>query len=137
MWEEVASGGLLDFQSGMKQYDELIPEGGRAKLRLNLRSPVSQGVVDTVQNALDAAGIPDVKVTKGSPVMNIFFKKGFPWLPVIVGVIIPLLIVLAIVIVSWQLYRDSPAAFSGAMILALGVVGAATFFGIRAFRRST
>lgn len=131
-WEEVASGNLIEFYSGLRQYDYLIPEGSRGKLQLNLRAPVSRGVAQTVENALVTAGIPNVKVTTSSPTLNIFFKKGFPWLPVIVGVIIPLLAILAILIISWQLYKESPAM--GFAFLAT-VAFAATFIGMTVLRR--
>lgn len=122
MWEEVAQGGVIDLYSGLREYDSLIPEGGRGMLRLNLRLPVSQSVADKVESALKAAGIPDVKVTTASPVLKIYFRKGFAWLPVIVGVIIPLLIVLAIAVISWLLYKQvGPAAASLTLIVA-GVI---------------
>lgn len=133
MWEEVAQGSVLELYSGLRQYDYLIPEGSRAMLQLNLRLPVSQGVADTVENALEAAGIPDVKVTTASPVLRIYFRKGFPWLPVVVGVILPLLITLAIVVVSWQLFKETGPA-TGSLILIAGI-GVAALAGIMLLRR--
>jgi len=132
MWEEIAQGSLLDFYSGLSQYDHLIPEGSRAMLQLNLRLPVSQEVADEVERALKAAGVPDAKVT-ASPVLRIYFRKGFPWLPVVVGVIIPLLIVLAIVVVSWQLFKETGPT-TGSLILIAGI-GVAVLAGIMLLRR--
>jgi hypothetical protein len=122
MWEEVAQGGVIDLYSGMREYDALIPEGGRGMLRLNLRLPVSQNVADQVESALVAAGVPDVKVTTSSPVLRIYFRKGFAWLPVIVGVIIPLLVVLAIVIIGWQLYKQAGPVAASLTLIVAGVI---------------
>lgn len=125
MWAEVAQGSVLDLYSGMHQYDALIPEGNRAMLQLNLRLPVSRSVAGEIESALKAAGVPDVKVTTGSPVLRIYFRKGFPWLVVIVGVILPLLIVLAITVVSWQLFKEEPLVGSALLIAGIGVAALA------------
>ena len=133
--EEVARGSVMDFYSGLSQYDYLIPEGSRGMLQLNLRLPVSPSVTQQVENALKAAGIPDIKVTTASPVLKIYFKKGFPWLPVIVGVIIPLLIILAITITSWQLFKET-GPDTGSLIL-VAAIGVAALAGILLLRRAT
>lgn len=127
MWEEVASGDPIEFVSGLEAYDKLVPEGSWAMLRLNLTLPVTEGVAQTIEDALVAAGVPDVSVKTASPVLKIYFKKGFPWLPVIVGVIVPLLIVLAITVVSWQLFKE--VGPTNATLLILLAVGAVAFAG--------
>lgn len=122
-WTEVASGDPMDLYA-IRSYDELIPEGSRGMLKLNLRLPVSQSTADAIEDALRTAGIPDVYVRTASPELKIFFKKGFPWLPVIVGVIIPLLIILAITVISWQLFKENPVAAGMTLLLGIGVAAA-------------
>lgn len=123
MWVEVANGSPTEFSSGLEAYDSLLPEGSRALLRLNLTLPVTEGVAQTIEDALVAAGVPEVRVTTSSPVLNIYLRKGFPWLPVIVAVIIPLLIILAITVVSWQLFKEvGPTNTTLLILLAVGTV---------------
>lgn len=123
MWQEVASGDPIEFVSGLEAYEHLIPEGSWGLLQLNLTLPVTEGVAQTIEDALVAAGVQDVSVKTASPVLKIYFKKGFPWLPVIVGVIVPLLIVLAITVVSWQLFKEvGPTNTTLLILLAVGAV---------------
>ncbi len=107
-WEEIGRGTKNDLATGLREYDPMIPEGSRGYLKLNTSTPIHSGVVRAIESGLKFAGIPDVNVTYNNRALNIFWKKGFPWLFAIVGVILPLLIVLAIILVSWQLYREAP-----------------------------
>ncbi len=107
-WEEIASGTKDDLASGLREYDPLIPEGSRGYLKLNTSTPIHSGIVSAIKTSLELAGIPNVDVTYNNRAINIFWKKEFPWLVAIVGVIIGLLTILAIVLVTWQLYREAP-----------------------------
>lgn len=108
MWEEIANGTKDDLATGLREYDPMIPEGSRGYLKLNTSTPINSGIVSAVDSALRFAGIPDVNITYNNRALNIYWKKGFPWLVAIVGVILPLLIILAIILTTWQLFRESP-----------------------------
>ena len=122
-WEEIASGTRNDLASGLREYDPMIPEGSRGYLRLNTSTPIHIGIVRSVESALTAAGVPDVNVTYDNRALNIYWKKGFPWLIAIVGVILSLLLILAIILTTWQLFRETPG-------LTLPVLGGAVTIGV-------
>lgn len=138
-WEEIGSGTRNDLATGLREYDPLIPEGSRGYLRLNTSTPVHIGIVRSVEAALTFAGIPDVNVTYDNRALNIYWKKGFPWLIAIVGVILPLLLILAIILTTWQLFREAPELtlpFLGAIsTVAIAGAGLAIVAGIILLRR--
>jgi len=126
MWQEIASGNLLD-AAELSSYESQLAEGDRALLELDLRLPVSVGVAQTLEEQLRNAGVIDVRVTTASPMLRIYFRKGFPWLAVIAAVVLGL-IVLAILIIGWRLYKEVfpdglPAPISAGLIVALAILG--------------
>ena len=129
-WEEVAEGGVLNL-GNVSQYESQLEEGSRNWLQLSLRMPVSAGVAADLENILHEAGVENVQVTTSSPVLNIYFNKGFPWLAVIAAIIIASLVVAALVI-SWKLFTEVPWAIP---YLALGGIALATLIGIYLVRR--
>lgn len=128
-WEKVAEGGFLQL-ANLSQYEPYFEEGDRGLLELDLRLPVSEGVAQELEDMLTEAGVPDVKVRTASPMLRIFFRKGFPWLAVIAAIIIGL-IVLAILIVSWRLFREVPGAVPLFAIAGLGVLALLVIWGTR------
>lgn len=130
-WQEVATGEVINLVN-LPNYENELAEGSTNWLRLNLRLPVSQGVADDLENLLEEAGVEGVRVTASSPVLNIYFTKGFPWLAVIVAIILASLVVAALVI-SWELFTMVPEGFRPLVILAgVAVVG---FLGVYLLRR--
>lgn len=129
-WQEVASGSAIDLIN-LGQYEEELPEGSRNLLELYLRLPVTEGVAQTLEDALGAAGVPDVRVTTASPMLKIYFTKGFPWLAVIVGVIIASIVVFALV-VMWKLSTAAPAAIP---LMAIAAIAVAAVVGIYLVKR--
>ncbi len=123
MWEELADGGVIDLYSGIQYYEQFIPEGGKVRVRFNLRQSLSSSVVDDLQERLEAAGVEDVKVTTGSPVLNVSFRKGFPWLAIVAAIVL----VIAVLIISWKLLVWIEGVAPGATKLivwgAVGLVG--------------
>ena len=122
IWEEIARGTKNDLATGLREYDPMIPEGSRGYLRLNTSTSINSGIVSAVDSALRFAGIPDVNITHDNRALNIYWKKGFPWLVAIVGVILPLLIILAIILTTWQLFRESPE-IARQFLSSIGIVG--------------
>ena len=127
-WEQIASGELLDARD-IERYEARINEGQRALLELKLRAPAPEYIVTELQSQLQKAGVWEAQVTTGSPLLRVSWRKGFPFLPVIVGIILGL-IVLAILIVGWRLFKEIIAAIpdpfkglaAGGIILVMAVV---------------
>ncbi len=129
-WQEVAEGGVFDLIN-LGQHESQLEEGSRNWLQLSLRMPVSAGVAADIENILREAGVEGVRVTTSSPVLNIYFNKGFPWLAVIAAIILASLVVAALVI-SWKLFTEVPGAIP---YLAIGGIVLATLLGIYLVRR--
>lgn len=104
MYKLIAQGGILD-ANDLAQYEDYFDEGDKGLLELDLRLPVSQSIAQGLENKLREAGVQDVRVTTASPMLRIYFRKGFPWLAVIAAAVLGL-IALAILIVGWRLYKD-------------------------------
>ncbi len=120
-WQEVAEGSFWQL-ADLRQYEPYFEEGERGLLELDLRLPVSQNVAQDLEDMLREAGVADVKVRTASPMLQIFFKKGFPWLAVIALIILGS-IVLAILIVGFRLFREIPEALRIPLLVAgVGIV---------------
>lgn len=119
MWLTIAEGNILDIWT-IVTYENEVNEGQRARITLNLRSPISQEISNELQQQLDKQGVTDAEVSTRGNDMNIIYRKGFPWAVVIVGIIVGL-IALAILIVSWRFAKEAPIPYSLTMVaLALG-----------------
>ena len=100
----IGSGGLLD-ATELSSYESQLAEGDRALLELDLRLPVSASVAQTLEDQLKQRGIPEVRVVTASPMLRIYWRKGFPWL----FVIATLVLLLAILIIGWRLFKEVAA----------------------------
>jgi len=136
-WEFVAQGNVIDL-ANLGQYEGELPEGCFNRLELDLRLPVSDWIAQTLEDQLRSAGVPDVTVTTASPILRVYFRKGFPWLAVIAAAVLGL-IALAILIVGWRLYKDVsgdlPPPIPQMALIALLVLGA--ILAISVVRRKT
>lgn len=103
-YEMVANGQLVDIPR-MKDYEFAFEEGQRGLIQLNLRTSVPSSVAKELENQLKQKGVAEARVTTGSPRLNIYFRKGFPWLAVIAATILALA-VLAVLILSWSIFRQ-------------------------------
>ncbi len=121
----VAEGSIFDLPA-LPGYESELAEGSKNMLRLDLRLPVTQGVADTLEDALRGAGVAGVRVTTASPVLKIYFTKGFPWLAVIAGIILASL-VLAALIIGWALFTEIKGLIP---LMALATIAVATVTGI-------
>ena len=123
MWEEIADGGVVDLYSGMQYYEQFIPEGSKVRVRFNLRQSLSPSMVDNLQQRLEDAGVKDVQVTTGSPILDVSFTKGFPWLTIVIAIVL----IIAVLIISWRLLIWLEETVPGATRLVLwagvGLVG--------------
>ncbi len=123
MWKEIADGGVVDLYSGMQYYEQFIPEGSKVRVRFNLRQSLSPSMVDNLQQRLEDAGVKDVQVTTGSPILDVSFTKGFPWLTIVIAIVL----IIAVLIISWKLLIWLEETVPGATRLVLwagaGLVG--------------
>ncbi len=62
-----------------------------------------------------------VSVTTASPLLRIYFKKGFPWLAVIAAIILALAI-LAVLIAGWRLFKDVVPVGLQPIVAGLGLI---------------
>jgi multidrug efflux pump subunit AcrB len=133
----VASGGVIDADE-LAGYEEQFEEGQKVKLELDLRMSISQGVAQDLQYQLEQRGVENCRVMVGSPLLKIEYTKGFPWIAVILAVVLAT-VVLAILIVGWRLYKDIISTIPKEL---QGVAGAALIagvllLGITLYRRQT
>jgi len=108
MWEQVAEGTMADLKDA-STYEDRVQEGTRGRLQLTCRMPVPVTAATTLQGALDIQRVAGAKVSVSSNTLSVVYRKGFPWLAVIVAAILGI-IVLAVLIVSWMFFRELAAA---------------------------
>jgi len=104
MWDKVADGNLSTLRN-LSVYENALPEGQRARLDLTLKVPVSSQLVKDVESALRSANISQLSVTSSGNRISVFYRKGFPFLFILSATLIGM-IVLTILIVGWQLWRE-------------------------------
>ena len=136
-WELVAQGDVIAL-ANMGEYENYLPEGSHNLLELDLRLPVTEGVAQTLEDALRDAGVEDVSVVPiGSPKLRIYFTKGFPWLAVIAATILGL-IAIAVLVIAWRLFTYVGVVAPEAIpLLILAGIAAVTVIGIYLVRRKT
>jgi predicted exporter len=100
-YQLLASGSILDAVE-VASYDDYLREGERGLLELDLRDAPSQTVVSQLRTTLQSYGVEDVNVSTGSPILRISYRKGLPWLAIIVAAVL----ILAILVVGWRFYKE-------------------------------
>lgn len=134
MWQHVASSNQADL-TRLAGYESLIAEGQRGKVSLILRMPAPLSLSQGLQDKLNEAGVLDAKVTADGKTLDIEFRKGLPWLAVIVAAVIGLTL-LIILIVSWQLFKEikevvpEPIIIIGAVVV-IALVAVLVFMLVR------
>lgn len=114
-WDEVASGtNIIDIPNA----ESYIPEGSRAILRLELGSLPAPSLVLDLQDRLSFMGVSEVSVVSQGNTIDIHYRKGFAWLPVIIVA----LIILAIAVVLWRVLVEVPGASIVLPIIAIGAL---------------
>lgn len=133
-WELVGQGALISLPD-LPQYESQLAEGSSNLLELDLRLPVPAGVAQTLEDELVDAGVEGVRVRTASPMLKIFFNKGFPWLAVIVAIVLASLVIAALVI-AWRLFTYIGAVSPESIpFLILGGIAVLTIAGVYLVRR--
>jgi hypothetical protein len=135
MWQQIGSGGIVDAQE-LSDLEGYIDEGQKGKIEFNLRWDVSADIANRLQQELNNRGVSEANVTTGDKSLMVTYRKGFPWLAVIVSAILAL-IVLAILIIGWRLFKDVAAVAGPGTATALlwVVIGLAVIFGVRELKK--
>ena len=122
-WEFIGQGGVADI-ANIAAYEDQIPEGAQFQIGFQLRVPAVASVADTIKGQMIQRGVPDADVTYSGNTMQIYGRKGFPWLAVIAAIILATL-VLVIILVSWSIFkRVVPASLQGSVLVILLIAGA-------------
>ena len=131
----IAEGNIWNL-SDLKNYEGMFKEGDTGSIVLGLRSPIPQSAIDALESGLKRAGVTlNGHITQKSgaaATLRIPFKKAIPPLAIIVAVIAGLVIIW-VLITSWQLMQDvglNPAKIMPFLIL--GVIGVAAYFFLKA-----
>ena len=103
-YEKVSAGTVLDIAE-LGHYESYLDEEQRGLLELDLRLPLSQEIIRELETRLKQAAVEEVSVTGTGSILKVYFRKGFPWLAVIAAIILGI-IVLAILIIGWRLFRE-------------------------------
>lgn len=128
-WEFVGQGGVVDI-ANIGAYEDQIPEGAQFQIGLQLRVPVVASIADTLKSQMIQRGVTDADVTYSGNTMQIYGRKGFPWLAVIAAIILATL-VLVIILVSWSIFkRVVPPGLQGTVLVILLIAGAILLAGI-------
>jgi hypothetical protein len=141
MWEELGSGNVLN-ATQISNLISGVPDNTRVQLTLNLRASPAGWMVTQLQNDLASQGIPGVKVSTGSPILNISWIhnasvssqiSGIALGPLaIVAIIVVALAVIAVVVVGWLVYKDVPTVLKPAVIVAgIALIGLIVYAVVR------
>ena len=132
-WELLGSGNVLG-AGEIANYVSQVPDNTRVKVAFNLRASPAGWMIDQLQNTLENQGVPGVKVSTGSPIINISWVhnpavssrvSSIALAPLTaVAIILAALAVIAVVIIGWLVYKDVPAAFKPAVVI--GVIALAS-----------
>ena len=121
-YELIAQGSLID-ATEISGYENYVEEEQKARLQLDLRSSISSSVASQLLNELKQHGVTDATVTTGDKLVTIGWRKGMPWLAVILTIILAI-IVLAILIVGWRLYKEVGTAAGNSFFIGVGIFAA-------------
>jgi hypothetical protein len=127
-WQLLATGdrNSLDDIIGIEQ--DQIDEGQRARLECECIGPVPSTDITALRNSLSWAGIEDVELSSSGSKVNVTWRKGFAWAPIII-----LILVAVIVIVLWRFFGEV-ASTVGPIPTTILIVGGALLAGALAFR---
>ncbi len=128
-WVQIASGSSISDLQNVPVFESQIEEGGVGRLQLNMSATPPQSLLDGLQSRLQSYNIPLLSITSSGNQVQIIWQKGQPWLAIIIPILIGLLIVLAIVVISWIFFKQvSSVIGSGAtsvLVITLCVVAVA------------
>lgn len=119
----VASGGRFDLpdEAEVSYLETLIGEGQKARLEIDTQWTLPTWQMNALRETLASQGVQDLRVSSNSPTLTIEFRKGFPWLLIIVLAVLAL----AILIIAWRLLVELPVGGDWLFIAAVALLGIA------------
>jgi hypothetical protein len=134
MYELIASGNNTNFLS-IPGYDDQIEEGQPGLLRMNFTTSISAGILDTIEQEMVNHGVQGARVNQSGKTVNIYFQKGLPPLAIIIPILLALIVTLAIILVTWHIFKDVvPAGLQGPLATGIIIAGIA-IVGMIAYKR--
>jgi len=119
----IASGGIFDL-ANLGQYEDSFAEGDRGILDLELRMVPSGSAVQSLEDAIRAAGVTltrSLEITGGSSHLRIHFKKEIAPL-LVLAIAVGAAIIIFAILISWKLYKVEPTLFSWQLVLIIAMV---------------
>jgi hypothetical protein len=102
MWKQIASGSRSDLETAKSYEESSIAEGQRGRLVINFLIDVPAGHTNILRSTLTNAGVEDLALATAGKQLTITWRKGFAWVPVIILAVLAL----AILIVSWLIFKE-------------------------------
>jgi hypothetical protein len=118
-WEEIARGTNANLDQ-VAYYENMVPENNRARLDLHTAAPVPTFQMDALRNSMVAAGVTEVQMTGSGSLLQITYRKGAFWIPLIIA----LVAALAIVVMLWILFKEVAGVIGGGPATFMIVAGA-------------
>lgn len=121
MWEEIERGdSTSDLVARAGMLESRVDEGQRAKLKMVFASAVPSFTCDAFRNVLQSQGVDELQINHTGNTLEICYRKNPWWLPVILTA----LAVIAILLILWIFYKESPITTNLILIAAImGGVG--------------
>ena len=94
------------------EYENHYEENSRGYLEVTLLHELAGNLVNYLDGALESAGVPEEKVVVTGKVVHIYFKKEIAPLVIIAAAIAGSFFLIALV-VSWKLFKLTPAVAVG------------------------
>ena len=129
-WEFLGEGGVVD-AGAIGAYVDQVPDGNYARLAFDLRASPAGWMVEQIQNILRTADVPGVRVSTGSPVLNVdwIVNRGvagsISMEPLTaVAIIIAAIAVILLLVIGWSVWTAVPSGLKG-MTATLVLIGGA------------
>ena len=136
MYVQIASGTNANYLT-IPQYDDQIAEGQKGLLRMSFVAPISQSLLTAIKQGMDSHGVHGARVTQEGSTVDIQFQKGLPPLVIIIPILLAIITTLAIILISWKIFKEVvPAGLqgtigTGVIVAGILVVGAIAYRKLR------
>ena len=107
-YELVQRGGIGDYNL-FQNAEERIDEGQKMKIVFQLRFGLPDWGIGELNNQLSMQGVTEGYAEEDGQNINVYARKGFPFLAVILAIILAIAII-AILIIGWEIYREIESA---------------------------
>ena len=108
--------------SNLRQYQNQFEENSQGYLECQLRFPVANNLIESLDEKLETAGVvqPQKIQISGNNLLIHFQTKIAPL--VIIAIAVATSIIIFALLIAWKLWKFSPVAVLGFSILTVGVI---------------